>query len=121
MKPTSILLVFFVAMNLFAGVMDASGVSALLGLEVGVGASEAYAGYGQAGSIPTGTGGGDDLFGLYNVVGGFLMNLYSDIYPGLDMLTRLGTPVWLTYGFLANIFNVLILIRGISFVRGYNL
>jgi len=121
-RPVTLLLVFFLSLNLFAGVLMSTGAAATLGIDAEVGGDEATDNLeGQTGDVPTGSPSDGTLFGLYNVVGGFLSGIYDYIFPGLSMLERAGVPSFITDDLLGNLFSLLIAIDVAAFIRGYEI
>ncbi len=121
-KPVTLLVVFFVSLNLFAGVMMSTGVAGMLGLDATVGEDDAVNKRVQNGqNVTSGTSTGGTLFGMYNVLSQQVGGFYNVIYPGLHMLERAGVPTYITDDILGNVFSIMIFISVVSFLRGYNL
>lgn len=122
-KFSTYLLVFFVALNAWAGVLQASGVDALLGIDAETGGDDAYDRFDESETrdIDTGTGTGDTLFGMYNVLTGVVGGFYDAIFPGLEMLNRMGVPSYITHGFIGNLVSVIVIFNLISFLKGTDL
>lgn len=126
-RPVTTLVVFFLAFQLLAALFVGTGVAAMLELETGAGQTDACKAWEnecgtQSGSeVPTGSTSGGTLFGMYTVMGDFLSNIYGFVFPGLAMLNNAGVPGYITYGFLGNMFTLLIVIDVAAFVRGYNI
>lgn len=121
-RPVTALVVFFLAMNLFAGMLGATGTDAMLGIDSDVGAGQATDDLQQqTNNVESGTSTGSTLFGMYNVLAGQISGFFHYIFPGLDMLHRAGTPGWITAGFLAPLFSVAIFVDVVSFFRGWGL
>lgn len=119
-RPVTLAVVFFLSLNLFAGLLMSTGAAATLGISAEVGgddAREELEGDTQSG-LPTGSPSDGTLFGLYNVIGGFLSGVFNFVFPGLNMLNRAGVPSFLT-NMLGSIFSLLIVIDIAAFVRGY--
>lgn len=135
-RPVTLLVIFFVSMNLFASVLMSTGVAAMLGLDASVSqpcpdnpTDE------QIENIPdcsvqdqtsnseveTGTGQGETLFGLRNVLGGQVAGLFGTIFPGLKMLDRGGVPSYIIGGILGPLFTVMTTIAVLAFFRGWDL
>lgn len=119
-KPVTLLMVFFVAFNLFAGVMISTGVADMLGLDATVGADDAVDERTGNTDVETGTSSGDTLFGLRNVIGGQVADFFGVIFPGLSMLERAGMPSYLTGGLLGPLFSLFVPIGLIAIIRGWN-
>ena len=121
-RPVTTLVVFFLAFNLFAGVLAGMGVADALGMDTTVGEDEEVDKLDeQASDVQTGTGSGETLFGMYNVLASGLESIYGFVFPGLRMLERFGVPTELTQQFLAPLFSLMIAIAIAAYVRGYDL
>lgn len=121
-RPVTTLVVFFLAFNLFAGMLSATGVAATIGIDSTVGEDEEFdQTVSDAGSVNSGTPRGDNLFGMYNVLSSQIGDFFDTIFPGLRMLNRAGVPGYITTGFLSPIFSIMIMIGVVSFLRGWNL
>jgi len=121
-RPVTLLVVFFLSLNLFAGVLVSTGAAATLGINAEVGGDAKTEELNQTtDEAPTGSPSDGTLFGLYNVIGGFLSTIYDYVFPGLDMLERAGVPSFITDDILGNLFSLLIVIDIAAFVRGYEI
>lgn len=122
-RPVTMLVVFFVGLNVFAGMLGAApGVEAVLGLDTTVGEDdEINDTVDQAGEVDTGSGTGSTLFDMYHTLGTGWQKLTNALFPGLDMLNRAGVPGYITYGFLSPLFTLIIAIGVMSYVRGWGL
>jgi hypothetical protein len=120
-RPITILALFFIAFNLFAGMVMATGVDDQLGMDAEVGGDDKIDEVqNESKSVQGGTSVGQTLIGLYNVLAGGLSTLLTTIFPGLAMLERAGVPqYWIN--FLGPIFSFIIAIGMISFLRGWGL
>ncbi len=128
-RPVTLLVVFFLALNLLGGVFIAQDVDDFLGINAELGEDEETEKLQEKigdsdnqdeDGLPTGSPSDGTLFGLYNVIGGFLSGLYGYIFPGLQMLNRAGVPSYLT-NMMGTIFGLLIVIDIAAFVRGYEI
>lgn len=120
-RPVTTLVVFFVAFNLFAGMIAGAGIDSMLGLDATVGEDEEVnETVKNSEEIKTGTGLGDTLGGMYNVLAGTVRGFFDLILPGLAMLRRAGVPPEIT-DFLNGVFTFMAGIAVISFVRGWDL
>jgi hypothetical protein len=119
-KPVTLLMIFFVSVNLLAGAMMMTGIADMLGLDANVGGDEAVAERTDSDAVETGTSSGDTLFGLRNVISGQLADFFGVIFPGLAMLQRAGVPSWITGGILGPLFSLWIPIGLVAIVRGWN-
>jgi hypothetical protein len=121
-RPLTTLVVFFFAMNLFAGVLVSTGVAGVIGIDAQVGEDDKFdQEINQRENVSTGTEGGGTLFPMYNVLGDQLGGLYDTIYPGLNMMERAGVPDYITDDILGNLFSILTFIGIVSFIRGWGL
>lgn len=135
-RPVTLLVVFFVSMNLLASVFMSTGVAAMLGLDASVSqpcpddpTQEQIQNIPDCSvqdqtsnsGIETGTGQGQTLFGLRNILGGQVAGLFNTVFPGLKMLDRGGVPSYLIGGFLGPLFSVLLTIALLSYARGWDL
>jgi hypothetical protein len=121
-KPVTLLVVFFVAFNFFAGMLLQTGVAQSMGIDGTVGEDKDISDQvNDSEDISSGTGEGDDLFGLYNVVSGQVNEFFGVVFPGLRMLNRAGVPSYITGGFLAPIFSIITFVGVVSFLRGTDL
>lgn len=121
-RPVTTLVVFFLAFQLFALMLASTGAAAAIGLDVTIGEQAATQQLtAQTNDVPTGSPTGGTLFGMYNVLGGFMSSVYSYVFPGLRMLNRVGVPLYITDRFLGDIFTLLIAIDIAAYVRGYDL
>lgn len=124
-RATTLFIIFFVAMNLFAGMFLATGTADMLGLQDSIQPNE------QVGetidnkqndnSIDTGAGTGSTLFGMYNSVLSGFIGLFEKISPALSLLYHAGVPRWITGTFIGGMFGVVATIDGLSFLRGFDL
>lgn len=121
-RPTTLLVVFFLSFNLFAGMLMATGVDGVLGIDANVGEDDEVQNLeDQTDDVSTGNGLGATLFAMYNALAGAIGSVFNFIFPGLLMLERAGVPSYITAGFMGPIFSVLIAFDVVSFLRGYNL
>jgi len=120
-RPVTTLVVFFLAFQLFAVMLSGTGAAGAIGVDVEVGEDSAANDLTDQNELPTGSPSGGTLFGMYNVIGGFLSSIYDFVFPGLRMLNRAGVPMWITDRFLGDMFSLLIVIDVAAFVRGYDI
>lgn len=121
-RPVTLLVVFFISFNVFAGVLMATGVAATLGIDATVGGDQAVEdATSTADSVETGTATGGTLFGSYNVLSSGFGKLAETIYPGLTMLERTIVPSFITNQILEPLFTFAIFIDIVSFFRGWGL
>lgn len=120
-RPVTTLVVFFLCFNLWAGIVTGTGVDSALGLNAETGGDGERESLQEAvNEVPSGSGAGDTLFGLYNVLTRFIDTMFGFLMPGLDMLNTAGVPIEYTDA-LQNLFVVLIAIDIVSFFRGWGL
>lgn len=121
-RPTVVIVIFFLAFNLFSGMMISTGFADTLGIDATVGEDEAVDQAVQdSENVSSGTSTGSTLFGMYQTLSGQVGGLLSTIFPGLRMLERAGTPKAITQGFLGPLFSVMIGLMVMSFLRGWDL
>lgn len=113
-------MVFLFALDLFAGMMVATGINETLGLTInpsGTGATDDIEDeYGD--KQTTGGSTQETLFGLYNQVTATIGKLAEMINPGLSVLDNTGAPSWIFNQFL---YPIATLMKGIGvafFLRG---
>ncbi len=100
----------------------ATGVAGALGLDAQVGEdSSVDQRVENSKDISSGSPGGSTLFGMYNVLSIQIGGFFNVIFPGLRMLNRAGVPSFITSGFLAPLFTLMIGIGVMSFLRGWDL
>lgn len=115
-------MVFFISLNLLAGIFMSTGVAAMLNLDANVGGDEAVdKQVNSADEVSSGTSTGSTLFGMYNVLSSQVGAFYNVIFPGINMLGRAGVPGYITHGLLGNLFSIMIFIDIVSFLRGWGL
>lgn len=130
-RPLTLLVVFFISMNLLAGVVNATGIGSAIGLGTQVGSQDINENV-PSDSVSTGAPTGQTLFGMYNVLAGQLSKFFGAVFPGLAMLRSTIMPNWLVgnpqagsafakVGILAPLMSVLIFIDLVSFLRGWGL
>lgn len=123
-RPTTLFIIFFVAMNLFAGIFISTGTAAMLGLDDRVHENQQVGDTiddRKQGSVDTGAGTGSTLFSMYNAVLGGFVGLAQKILPALALLDHAGVPPWVTGTFFSGMFGIVLAIDGLAFVRGYDL
>lgn len=120
-RPVTMLVVFFIAFNLFAVMLGATGLAAVIGIDASVGGTAAVDEQTDRDGVDSGSPTGSTLFGMYNVLSGQLADFFGVIFPGLGMLNRAGVPDYITGGFLGPLFSVVIFIDVMSFLRGWGL
>lgn len=121
-RPVTTLVIFFVAFNLFAGMLMTTGVAGMLGLNAQVGEDSAVnQRVENSKDVSSGSSTGSTLFGMYNVLATQIGGFFNVIFPGLRMLNRAGVPSYITSGFLGPMFSVMIGIGVMSFLRGWDL
>lgn len=121
-RPITLMAVFFLTMNLFSGMVMASGVGAMIGVDTAVGGGdEIDTATGVGKNVSTGAPTGSTLFGMYNVLADTVAKLSAPITAGPTMLRRAGVPSVITDTFLQPIIAIVYSIGIISFLRGWGL
>lgn len=124
-RATTLFVIFFVAMNLFAGIFLTTGVADMLGLQDQIqpdqDVSDAVDDKRDETNIDTGAGTGGTLFSMYNSVLGGFIGLFEKISPALSLLYHAGVPRWITGTFLGGMMGIVATIDGLSYMRGYSL
>lgn len=134
-RPLTKVVLFFLAMNLFAGAMVGMGVDETIGLDTRIGEScpsneptqeqidkyESCKLISDASETETGTGQGSTLFGMYNTLSRGVNSLYEYVFPGLAMLDQAGLLHEEIKTMLEVIFTFLIGIAILSYARGWDL
>jgi hypothetical protein len=126
-RPITTLAFFFIALSLFSGTLQATGVAGALHLDQRVGGGEAQRNaVDQGTSIETGAPTGSTLFGMYNVLANQLSKVLAIFNPGLRMLYNAGVPAFLvggpgTIGLLPPLATLVKFIGLASYLRGWGL
>jgi len=126
-RPVTTAALFFIALSLFSGTLQATGVAEALHLDQRVGGGEAQQEAVQQGdNLETGAPTGQTLFGMYNVLADQLSGILAIFNPGLRMLYNAGVPAFLvggpgTIGLLPPIATFVKVIGVMSFLRGWGL
>lgn len=123
-RPTTIFIIFFVAMNLFAAIFLSTGTAAMLGIDDRVHVNEEVNQTVQdkkTGDVDTGAGTGSTLFSMYNSVLGGFIGLAEKVLPALALLDHAGIPSWATGTFFTGMFGIVLTIDGLAYVRGFDL
>jgi hypothetical protein len=117
-RPTTVLVIFLVSLNLVAGIVTAQGIDTLIGVDATVGEDQAIDNAASSTkNVSTGNSIGDTLFGMYNVLATGVSNVYGTIYPALNMLDRAGVAGYIVYGILGNLFTFVIFFDVALFLR----
>lgn len=119
-RPSVYITIAFISMNVLAGIMGATGVSAHLGVDHNVGSDDTVDSISQnASSTSSASGAGESLLALYHSTATGLTGILN-ILPALAMLRRVGVPgAWV--GAFVQICTVIIGIDVVAFLKGYNL
>jgi len=117
-RPMIVLVVFFVSLNLFSGVLIGTGTAAMLGLDGQVGQSDAIDSTVANSGVDTGSATGSTLFGSYQVLTNQLSNIFGAVFPGLVLLRRAGVPTAITGGILGPLFTLFSTFGVVFFFRG---
>lgn len=118
-RPVTTLVVFFVCLNLWGNILIASGMDEQMGIDTNVGGDQLVNNISSE-NIPSTTGIGATLFGLYNMLVNFINGVFGFATAGISMLSAAGVPSMYT-NMLKTLFGVLILIDVVSFYRGWGL
>lgn len=116
MRIIEVMVVFFLAMNLFSGMLISTGVAADIGLggQVGVGGDgSAEQAQESAEEISTGAPTGSTLFGMYNVLAKTLGQLRTIALGGPAMLSNAGVPGFIT----APMEAIMLVVYGIGIIK----
>jgi len=122
-RPVTLLALFFLSMNLFAGLLMTSGVAGMVGAETVVGGDEQVSeAVNQSGDIDSGAPTGSTLFGMYQVLADGVRTLAAPVRAGPQMLKRLPLfPDILADAFLQPLIVMVYAVGIISFMRGWGL
>lgn len=119
-RPSIYITISFVAMNILAGIMGATGVASHIGVDHTVGSGDTIDSVtDQAETSRSSAGVGDTLFALYHSTAVGLSGILN-ILPAFNMLNRVGVPaVWVAG--LTQIGTLIIGIDVVAFLKGYDL
>lgn len=120
-RPVTTLVIFFIFLNLFAGVLMSTDAAAAMGIETNVGGDDAVDEVTGNDDVESGAPTGSTLFGMYNVLAEQVGGLFDVIYPGIEMMQAGGLPNYLANKILEPLATVIIIIDVISFFRGWGL
>lgn len=121
-RPITLMAVFFLTMNLFSGMVMASGVGAMIGVDTAVGGDDKVSeAVDEQDNISSGAPTGQTLFGMYNALSEAVGTLAAPVTAGPTMLRRAGVPSAITHDFLQPIIAIVYAIGIISFLRGWGL
>jgi len=95
-RPVTALVVFFVGMNVFAGMMIGMGVDDTLGINTQIGGDSATSSIANE-DVPSGGGLGSTLFGLFVSGFYFVDALIQGVFAAPSMFVNLGFPGWFVY------------------------
>lgn len=122
MRVSTQLAVFFIAFNLFGGMMVGLGIHEDLGLNLETGSPDAIedaTAKGQEGDVGLGNSVGGTLFGMYNQLTAQVGVVVNTIAPGFAMLKNfLPNRIVDPFAALAGVF---IVIDILSYARGFDL
>lgn len=121
-RPITLLMIFFLVLNLWAGVLMQTGVAQTIGVETNVGGDAALENTtNEADDVSSGAPTGQTLFGMYNVLATGMSALTSITTAGPTMLEQARVLPPVLTGMLKTIFAVVIAVGLISFLRGWDL
>lgn len=118
-RPVTALVIFFVCFNIWGNILVHSGMSEQMGVSAEVGGDDLIDQQGDK-NIPSTTGIGETLFGLYNMLVTFINGVFGLATVGLSMLETAGVPTFYTKQ-LKRLFGILIIIDLVSFYKGWGL
>lgn len=118
-RPSTVIVIFFVTMNVFAGVIIGLGVDSTMGLDGSIHQQKDVANQ-EDFDIDTGTGTGSTLFGMYNVVLKQFTGLLESVFPAIQLLGNAGMPAELITG-ATTLLGTIAFIDGLAYVRGFSL
>lgn len=119
MRISTQLAVFFIAFNLFAGMLGGMGIADDLGINVETGDSNAINEATQKDDVGLGNSVGGTLFGMYNQLTNQVGVIVNTIAPGFAML-KLFLPNAIVDPF-ATIAGVFVVVDLLSYARGFSL
>lgn len=119
MRISTQLAVFFIAFNLFGGMMVGMGVADDLGLNLETGDSQAIDQATAKEDVGLGNSVGGTLFGMYNQLTNQVGVVVNTIAPGFAML-KLFLPNKIVDPFAA-LAGVFVIVDLLSYARGFNL
>lgn len=118
-RPVTTIVVFFLLFNLWATVLIETGAAEELGVDPSVGSQDLIDEQRNA-EVPGGSGIGETLFGLYNLLARAVNGLFALATNGVAMLGNVGVPSeYLTL--LRVLFGFVLAIDIISFYKGWGL
>jgi len=118
-RPSTVLVIFVVALNVFALAMVGMGVDSTMGLDNQLNPSNDVP-TDRNQDLDTGSGAGGTLFGMYNVLSQQAEGVFSAIFPAIEMFRRAGVPSELTSAF-GGLMSFVIFFDVLSFIRGWDL
>lgn len=116
LRIVEVMVVFFLTMNLFSGMLISTGAAADIGLgnQVEVGGDEdADEAESAAEEISTGSPTGETLFGMYNVLAKTLGQIRTIALGGPQMLGNAGVPGFIT----APMEAIMLVVYGIAIIK----
>lgn len=122
-RAITLVIVFFLSMNLFSGMLVSTGAAQDIGLgsQLEVGGDEDVEQLNQSSSeISSGAPTGQTLFGMYNVLAGFLSTVRVVAFGGPSMLYNAGVPGSIT-GPIEILIGFVYAVGIVSFLRGWSL
>lgn len=108
-------------MNLMSGIVVGMEIDQAFGVDADIGGDQALSNLENSVSdVPTGTGAGETLFGLYNVLTSFVNVIFTYLMPGLSMLETMGVDSEIIDA-MRVLFTILIAVDLVSFFKGWGL
>lgn len=122
MRVITVMAIFFLTMNLFAGTLMSTGVGDMLGVSTEVGGDEEIdQATNESDEISSGSPTGSTLFGMYNVLASGLSTILVPVTAGPTMLSRAGLPTEITFGIIQPVILIVYALGIMSFLRGWGL
>ena len=118
-RPATVIAIFFVTMNIFAGIFLGLHIDDTIGLDGKIQQQGDIADKGEF-DIQTGTGTGSTLFGMYNVVLKQFTGFLENIFPAIYLFRVAGMPADVLAG-ATSLLGTIAFIDGLAYIRGYSL
>lgn len=116
MRLITMFIVFFLAMNVFAGIIQTQASSTTLNPEVN--APDALQDAQDESDAVSSSGGGQStLFGMIQSIGNVIGTLASGVLPAFSMMVDAGVPEWIV-GYFSAVVGVPVTVEFLDFLRG---
>lgn len=117
-----LLAVFFLALNLWAGLLMSTGVAGTLNLQSPVGGGDQVnKTLAETGEVSSGAPTGSTLFGMYNVLVDIISGIASVVTAGPTMLNQAGVPSVITSQLLKPLIGLVYALGLVSALLRYRL